>query len=81
MSYSFGLKENIFMQYHLLTVTNGQKSYESVIESSVNDRWTFLIWLNNFKPPLDEIDNFKAELTEWLAAQNIKCIFYNGNVW
>lgn len=78
MRYTFKLEKNIYMYYHLLTVTNEQKSYEATIESAPTEEKTMLIWLEDFKPSLDDVDPVKDEITKWFATQNIKCIFYNG---
>ncbi|MDE6675653.1 MAG: hypothetical protein K2K19_12740 [Acetatifactor sp.] len=78
MSYTFKLKKNIFMYNHLLIISNEQKSYEAIIESAVTKEETMLIWLEDFNLPLDDVDTVKGEITKWFAAQNIKCIFYNG---
>ena len=78
MGYTFKLKKNIFMYNHLLIISNEQKSYEAIIESAVTKEETMLIWLEDFNLPLDDVDAVKGEITKWFAAQNIKCIFYNG---
>lgn len=78
MSYTFKLNKNIYMYYHSLIVSNEQKSYEAIIESAPTKEETMLIWLGDFTPPLDDVDTVKAEITKWFAAQNIKCIFYDG---
>ncbi|MDE6625869.1 MAG: hypothetical protein K2K56_05825 [Lachnospiraceae bacterium] len=78
MSYTFKLKKNIFMYNHLLIVTNEQKSYKAIIESAATKEKTMIIYLGDFNPPLDDVDTVKDEITKWFAAQNIKCIFYDG---
>ena len=78
MSYAFKLKKNIFMYNHLLIVTNEQKSYKAIIESAATKEKTMIIYLEDFNPPLDDVDTVKDEITKWFAAQNIKCIFYDG---
>ena len=78
MGYTFELEKNIFMYNHLLVVSNEQKSYRAVIESAATKEETMLIWLEDFNPPLDDVDTVKSEITKWFAEQNIKCIFYDG---
>lgn len=78
MGYTFKLEENIFMYNHLLIITNDQKNYKAIIESAPTKEKTMLIWLEDFNLPLDDIDTVKSEIAKWFAAQNVKCIFYNG---
>lgn len=78
MGCTFKLEKNIFMYNHLLTIINEQKSYEAMIESAPAQAETMIIWLEDFKFPLDIVDTVKGEITRWFAAQNVKCIFCNG---
>lgn len=78
MGYTFKLEKNIFMYNHLLIITDEQKSYEAIIESAPAKDKTMLIWLEDFRLPLDTVDTVKREITRWFAEQNVKCIFCNG---
>ena len=78
MSYTFKLEKYIFMYYHSLVVSNGQKCYKATIETAPTKEETMIIDLDEFKPPLDNVDAVKIEITKWFAEQNIKCIFNDG---
>ena len=68
MGYTFKLEKNIFMYNHLLTIINEQKSYEAMIESAPAQAETMIIWLEDFKFPLDIVHTVKGEITRWFAA-------------
>ncbi|NBK94399.1 hypothetical protein D5278_21115 [bacterium 1XD21-13] len=78
MGYTFKLEKNIFMYNHLLTITKGQKNYKAIIESAPTKEKTMVIWLDDFKFPLEDVDIIKSEIIKWFAEQNVKCIFYEG---
>ena len=78
MGYTFKLEKNIFMYNHLLTITKGQKNYKAIIESAPTKEKTMVIWLDDFKFPLEDVDIIKIEIIKWFAEQNVKFIFYEG---
>ncbi|MEE0265462.1 MAG: hypothetical protein UD936_07535 [Acutalibacteraceae bacterium] len=78
MSYTFRIKR-VFMYNQVLTISDGIKTYEAIVEDLPTDIPTIAIWLDDFE--LDNtvnIDLLKAELTEWFLSQNLQCIFNNG---
>ncbi|MEE0061003.1 MAG: hypothetical protein UE295_09280 [Acutalibacteraceae bacterium] len=78
MNYTFNLKR-VFMYNQVLTISDGTKCYEAIVEDLPTDKPTTAIWLEDFE--LDSsvnIDVLKAELTEWFLSQNQQCIFNNG---
>ena len=78
MGYTFKLQRNIFMYNHLLTVSDGQKSYEAVIESLPAEPPTMVIWLEDFHFQEQNTDEVKAAMAAWFMRQNIACIFHKG---
>lgn len=72
------MKKSVFMYNHLLTVSDGQNSYEAIVESAPTGKKTIIIWLEDFGFPMEELDAVKTEMTKWFAAQNTDCIFNPG---
>ena len=48
MRYMFDLQRNIFMNNHLLTVSDGKKEYKAIIESMPTKQESMAIWLEDF---------------------------------
>ena len=71
MRYTFKLQRNIFMYNHLLTVSDGREEYKAIIESLPTKQDSMAVWLEDFNFPKKDIDEIKADMTEWFAGLNI----------
>ncbi len=67
------------MYNQVLTISNGIKSYEAIVEDLPTEKETIAVWLEDFEfDNTVNIDILKAELEKWFSAQNIECIFNKG---
>lgn len=66
------------MYNHALTISDGIRRYEAVVESLPVDKETIAVWIADFGIPADEVIEVQAQLTEWFHQQNIEYVFNDG---